>query len=303
MPLNLKESIVVNDLAALLYNFLPGSGNARTSFPLAANEAGVADFWQSGSKLPSIVQLLSLTLEKQRSRFCPLISAIVRLAMTWRRGRGEPLLREEIEKLNLLLLGVSFRIPSLSDSAFLSMLPSGVAAPVVQTANSITPTKDQLVSLSNRFIEISNMAAQPRGYEFEKFLSELFGLYNLAPRSSFRNVGEQIDGSFALDGATYLLEARWRNEQTDAASLHSFNGKVDAKNAWARGLFVSFSGFSDVGLIAFSRAKSSIICVDGLDLNDVLSRKIPFDEMLIKKARRAVEAGMPFVRVRDLYPT
>jgi uncharacterized protein YjbI with pentapeptide repeats len=30
------------------------------------------------------------------------------------------------------------------------------------------------------------------------------------PRGSFRLIGEQIDGSFHLEGETYLLEAKWQ---------------------------------------------------------------------------------------------
>ena len=48
--------------ADLLYDFLPGSGNSRTAFPIAATQAGVADFWVPGSKRASIVQLLGATL-------------------------------------------------------------------------------------------------------------------------------------------------------------------------------------------------------------------------------------------------
>ena len=37
---------------------------------------------------------------------------------------------------------------------------------------------------------------QKRGFEFERFLNAMFAAYGLSPRSSFRLVGEQIDGSF-----------------------------------------------------------------------------------------------------------
>ena len=48
----------------------------------------------------------------------------------------------------------------------------------------------------------------------EKFLIELFTLSGMAPRSPFSIVGEQIDGSFDLDGQTYLLEAWWEAKKT-----------------------------------------------------------------------------------------
>jgi hypothetical protein len=82
-----------------MYEFLPGSGNVKTAFPLAAQQAGVGEFWTGGSKRPALVQLLSTTLADRRERFVPLIVAIVKQAMTWRRGKGNPLTRAEIDTL------------------------------------------------------------------------------------------------------------------------------------------------------------------------------------------------------------
>ncbi|WP_137935532.1 restriction endonuclease [Mesorhizobium comanense] len=299
MSLSIKEATAISAIADLLYDFLPGSGNSRTAFPLAANEAGVGDFWQQGSKLPSLVQLLSITLEHRRNRFCPLINAIVRQSMTWRRGRGDPLKREEIEQLNSLLRGVSFSIPELTEASFLDMLPRRDPPPVEKTSGK--PKTTLLTTLSQQLIEVSKLAPQPRGYAFEKFLHELFAVYDLAPRGSFRNTGEQIDGSFALEGETYLLEAKWQNEYSGVADLDRFSGKVGRKAKWARGLFISNTGFTPDGLTAFGTAPTSIICMDGFDLHETLSRQLSFADVISRKVRRAVETGGPFVRVRDLY--
>jgi hypothetical protein len=76
---------------------------------------------------------------------------------------------------------------------------------------------------------------------FESFLSDLFAAFGLAPRGSFRIVGEQIDGSFRLH-----MELTWSKPSSMAidwvADLMAFSGKVSAKAAWARGLFVSNLG-------------------------------------------------------------
>jgi hypothetical protein len=71
--LPLREAQSVEDLADLLYDFLPGSGNLRTAFPLAATEAGVGELWVAGSKRPAIVQLVGATLEHRRYRFTALV--------------------------------------------------------------------------------------------------------------------------------------------------------------------------------------------------------------------------------------
>ena len=154
--------------------------------------------------------------------------------------------------------------------------------------------------LKTKLIEVSQLQPQPRGYAFEIFLRELFEVSGLSPRASFRLIGEQIDGSFELTSDTYLLEAKWTNEQIGAADLHSFHGKLDQKAAWSRGLYISQSGFTKDGLTAFGKGKR-VICMDGLDLYEMLDQNIPFGEIVSRKARRAAETGNPFVRVRDIY--
>jgi hypothetical protein len=147
---------------------------------------------------------------------------------------------------------------------------------------------------------VSQLEPQARGYAYEKFLKDLFDANGLAARASFRLLGEQIDGSFELAAETYLLEAKWTSLQTGATDLRSFNGKVEEKAAWSRGLFVSYSGFTPDGLAAFGRGKR-VVCMDGLDLYEMLDKNLSFADVMAKKVRRAAESGNPFVRVRDLY--
>jgi hypothetical protein len=295
-----REAQTVEDLADLLYDFLPGSGNNRTAFPLAAAQAGVGDLWVPGSKRPAIVQLLTAALEQRRSCFTKLILAIVRQAMTYRRGKGNPLSREEIDRLNFLLPGVQFKIPELLDPSFLSSFASAKAwEPTPQASSTLSEAKAQ--ELATLLIEITKLDPQARGLRFEGFLNELFAGFGLAPRGSFRLIGEQIDGSFKLHGQTYLVEAKWHGPQIGFADLMTFSGKVAGKASWSRGLFVSNSGFTAEGLEAFARGRqTNLICADGLDLYEVLSRRVSLIDVLEEKARRAAETNRAFVAVRDL---
>jgi hypothetical protein len=179
------------------------------------------------------------------------------------------------------------------------IMPSEVAA--AKPKSSVTRIDDVLAEgLLRALMETSQLEPQARGYAFEKFLNALFRANNLAPRDSFRNRGEQIDGSFEVESATYLLEAKWTAAKVDVSALRSFNSKVEDKATWSRGLLVSDSGFSDDGLHAFGRGKR-IVCMDGLDLADMLQRRIALADVLARKVRRAAETGDAFVRVRDLY--
>lgn len=154
-------------------------------------------------------------------------------------------------------------------------------------------------ALKAQLLQLSELEPQPRGYAFEKFLAALFDANGLQARASFRLTGEQIDGSFELVGETYLLEAKWTAAPAGVADLRAFNGKVADKASWSRGLFVSNSGFSTDGLSAFGRGHS-VVCMDGLDLYEMLDQNLSFADVLHRKVRFAAETGQAFARLRDL---
>ncbi len=123
----------------------------------------------------------------------------------------------------------------------------------------------------------------------------------LAPRGSFRLVGEQIDGSFKLGQDTYLIEAKWHDSQIGQADLLVFNGKVQGKSTWSRGIFISNSGFTPDGLTAFSKGRpTNMIGLSGQDLSFILSGEMSLADAIDRKARRAAETGEFFVSVFDL---
>lgn len=180
----------------------------------------------------------------------------------------------------------------------LGVAPSASAAKQQHDINQLSIEVSQL--LTSRLLEVTLLPPQKRGFEFEKFLKELFDAYGLSARASFRLIGEQIDGSFAVHNDTYLLEAKWQNSPIGVSDLHTFEGKLGEKASWSRGLFVSSSGFSIQGLQAFGRGKRTI-CMDGFDISEMLRLRLSFVKVIEAKARRAVETGSPFVSVRDLF--
>lgn len=177
-------------------------------------------------------------------------------------------------------------------------------APPQQPAASpqaIAVDRQAIEKIKANLLQVTALASHARGYAFEGFLRSLFDAFGLSAQAPFRLRGEQIDGSFQLGSEIYLLEAKWHGKPIGVADLHTFHGKIEQKAAWTRGLFVSNNGFSDDGLAAFGRGKR-IVCMDGLDIYDMLDREIPLTQVLERKVRRAAETGSPFLRVRDLFP-
>ena len=306
--LTLKESRAVADLAELLYDFLPGSGNANwkghVSFKTVAESAGVGDFWQPGSKTPMITALLQRTLEHRSGQFERLILEVVRASLTYRHKQGKPLTPSDIEKLNGHLLDVGFKFPDLWDPDFIASLKLDSAGRAKKRVDEVIAREDQaLAEEARRSVDLrevkeqffalhSEPSPQKAGFAFEKILNRLFALHGLAPREPFRLVGEQIDGSFDLDHETYLVEAKWEKAPSPEASLLVFRGKVEGKSAFTRGVFISLSGITDEARQAITRGKQpTFFTIDGYDLTMVLSDQVGLVQFLRQRRRLLAEEG------------
>lgn len=301
MSISLKQAQAVNELASLLYDFLPNKPHpyADQSISVAgvAQDLGLAKFYSGGSKLTAVTTLLTRTLEYQEGSFCPLVGEIVKRALVYRNNKGNPLCREDIEAVNAALEKVGFKIPELWDIGFRESLPrQEPPAPPKPTV-----TRKTLSDLTQELLRVGDLSDTERGPAFERFLQSLFGALKLDPRRPFKLRGEQIDGSFELDGQTYLLEAKFHSGSVGPADLRVFRDKIDGKATWARGLFVSWSGFSPDAAEALSRGKSTnIIGMTGQDLFFVLDGKITLQQAIRRKVRRAAETGEALVALQQL---
>jgi hypothetical protein len=207
-------------------------------------------------------------------------------------------MREDIQTLNELVEKVGFKIPELRSPKFLDSLPSAS-----KNATVTTLSDEKSKGLLAKLHQLTSLEPRPRGYAFADFLQEYFSLSNLAPRDAFRLTGEEIDGSFLLQGETYLLEATWRNRPVGEEELNAFAGKIHGKATWSRGLHISYAGYSAEGLDGFSRGKrTSIICMNALCLHETLTHNLDLARVIERKVRRAAETNEAFVPVRNLFP-
>jgi len=142
--------------------------------------------------------------------------------------------------------------------------------------------------------ELANKSDTPqeRGFAFEKYLKSLFDAFSLQPRESFRTTGEQIDGSFMLRDECYLLEAKWTSKPIDKGQLVIFNEKVSSRSGFTRGLFISFSNFSDEAIKSFANGRIiKIILMTVQELAIVLSKQQNLETVLLQKVRALAEEG------------
>ncbi|ALP35815.1 hypothetical protein ASL14_06170 [Paenibacillus sp. IHB B 3084] len=153
---------------------------------------------------------------------------------------------------------------------------------------------------SNYFSLVTSKDYQKRGFELEKVLYDLFELFDLDPKASFRNTGEQIDGAFTLEGTDYLFEAKWRTQLSDASDLDSFTGKIKRKLDNTLGLFLSINGFSEDAVRIHSVGRSTILLMDGTDLMAVLENQIDFVSLIVRKRKHAAQTGNIYLKINDI---
>jgi len=315
MVTSLKKAEAISNVAHLLYDFLPGSGRpdwkGHISFKSISQRLGLGQYWQEGSKEPAIRQLLHMTLEREPLLLEKLILEVVSAGIPYCKKNGKPIRSNQIKTLNGYLLELGLKFPPLWDKDFLSsvdgdstkraqnMVESELRSVELQ-ATQITIRERKREELRDVFYELCREKnRQKAGLALERVLNELFEMFQLSPRGSFKLVGEQIDGSFLLDEESYLVEAKWEAEQLAEDKLLVFRGKIEGKSLFTRGVFVSISGFSTQSLQSISKHKQpTFFLLDGYDLTTVLEGQVTLTDLLRAKRIRLAEEGTLLYRVQ-----
>ncbi len=141
--------------------------------------------------------------------------------------------------------------------------------------------------------EVLNPNRQRAGYALQDLLQELFGLFEIEFRKSFRTKDntQEIDGHFFFQSFDYLVEAKWRKDQPTEGEIGSFKHKVEGKFHGTRGLFVSVAGFRAEVAAKFDERGSSILLMDGMDLIHVLEGRVDLRDGLRAKIEAASQKG------------
>ncbi|MCX5060371.1 restriction endonuclease [Streptomyces sp. NBC_00452] len=154
----------------------------------------------------------------------------------------------------------------------------------------MTP-REELENLANLQ---QGITPQSRGRKFEEWLNRLLDKEGMAPRTSFRPAGEEVDGSFLHEGRFYLLEAKWWMGKVPASAVYQFKGKVDGKLVGTIGVFISMSEYGPDAVDALRVGKELNIIL--FDRDDVFAAATDgFSEVLRHKLRLAAELGEVFV--------
>ena len=138
---------------------------------------------------------------------------------------------------------------------------------------------------------------QERGILFEQLMNKWFELEAILVRESFRRNegGEQIDGSFGLDGWYYLVECKWKTEPISEQEVDGLLGKVNRSGDQTMGVFISVNGWSShVVPLMKQNSNKKIFLVNGEDIKLALSGRVGLVEMLQAKKEALNLSSEPY---------
>jgi len=176
-------------------------------------------------------------------------------------------------------------------------------ADAAETTQKARERDRRLKELQQAFFQLAQSSdRQASGYGLEDLLTELFAVYEIRYRKSYKADGEQIDGFFTFGGFDYLVEARWRREQPTLQDLLAFQGKVNRKIESTRGVIVSIAGFDDDSVRRLREAgPANLILLDGYDLNLLLDGRVSLIDALQAKIDKAAQEGVIYFPLSKLF--
>ena len=165
----------------------------------------------------------------------------------------------------------------------------------------IKDVQTKLEEIKKEFYQlVGSVDPHARGFKLEKIIKELFSLFDLDPKASFRIQGEQIDGAFTFENNDYLFEGKWQQELCNIQDLDAFSGKLGRRLDNTLGLFCSINGFSEDAVKAHSTGRRLIILMDGSDLMAVLEGRIDLIQLLLRKRRHASQTGNIYLKIHEI---
>jgi restriction system protein len=148
--------------------------------------------------------------------------------------------------------------------------------------------------------------AQQRGKLLECVLNDLFRCYDISVREDFtirghcgEGVIEQIDGLIELEGHLYLVEMKWWNTPIGVENIAPHLVRVFSRGGQARGLFISYSDFTDPAIAQCRDAmiRGAVVVLSKLDeIVSLLDAERDFKKWLKAKINAAIVDKQPFVR-------
>lgn len=145
--------------------------------------------------------------------------------------------------------------------------------------------------------------AHKRGKALEAVLNSLFAAYGILVREAFTVKGccgegviEQIDGLVEVDGQLYLVELKWWNSSLGTAEVSPHLVRVFGRGGQARGLFISYSEFTEPAITTCREALAggAVVVLSKLqEIVELLDREADIKKWLKAKVTAAIADKNP----------
>lgn len=166
--------------------------------------------------------------------------------------------------------------------------------------------QQEIAKIKDNFFSLfSPQNPHERGKLLENVLNSLFNVYGILVLESFTVTGvdnegivEQIDGAIQLNGNIYLVEMKWWKSPIGQKEVSAFiGGKLFLRGQDARGLFISYSGYTDAAVTCCREAKirgATVLLSTLEEFVFLLDREMELSDFLLKKVEAAVTHKNPF---------
>jgi hypothetical protein len=175
----------------------------------------------------------------------------------------------------------------------------------VNAANRIRAEREQVKQ--DLYALFAEQDAHKRGKALEAVLNRLFAVYGVLVREaltikgmSSEGVTEQLDGVVEIESHHYLVEMKWLNSPVGPGEVAQHLVRVFGRGGQVRGLFISYSQYSDAA-ISHCRdaiAGGAVVVLATLqEIVELLEREGDLKLWLRRKVDAALAEKMPYVRV------
>lgn len=156
---------------------------------------------------------------------------------------------------------------------------------------------------SQLFALFAESDAHQRGRALEAVLNSLFTAYGVLVREAFTVKGrcgegviEQIDGLVEIDGHLYLVELKWWSTALGTAEVSPHIVRVFGRGGQARGLFISYSEFTEPAIATCREALAggAVVVLSKLqEIVELLERQADLKKWLKAKVTAAIADKNP----------
>lgn len=139
------------------------------------------------------------------------------------------------------------------------------------------------------------------GYAFEKWFYELAVFFEMDARPSYKTEsGRQIDGAITMDGTTFLIEAKFKNEKVGSPDIDIFMRKIESVADNTMGIFVSISGFNLASIKTASKDRTPMLLLDHSHIfGMILNGYMTLPQLIARVKRHAHQTGQSYLPVAE----